>query len=412
MPVSADLVVVVGAGPYGLAAAAHLRSVGIDAHVFGTPMEFWDRHMPIGMRLRSSWDASHISDPNRDLTLDRYEEALGLRFSRPLPLANFVEYGRWFQGNAVPNVDDRRVDQIDAIDDGYRVRLADGTEISTSTVIVAAGIASFANRPATFAEIPHQLAPHSSLVRDVDGFAHRRVAVVGSGQSAVETAALLSETDADVEMLIRGPGIRWLTRSGWLHNNLQPIRGLLYHPTDVGPPVLNQFTARPDLFRRFPRGLQRRLAYRAIRPAATDWLRSRITRVRVNSRKSIVGARVRGDAVIVRLDDGTVRVFDRVVLATGYRIDVTRYGFLSRDLVASLRLVNGYPVLTEGFESSIPGLHFLGAPAADSYGPLMRFVSGTTYSATRLTRCVLGRSGRRLSQPVELPSHSHLASGT
>jgi hypothetical protein len=196
-----------------------------------------------------------------------------------------------------------------------------------------------------------------------------------------------------------------------LHNNLPPIRGLLYHPTDVGPPILNQLIARPDLFRRFPLGLQRRLAYPAIRPAATDWLRARV-RVRVNPRKSIVGARVKGDSVILRLDDGTIRAFDRVVLATGYRIDVSRYAFLSRDLVASLHLVNGYPVLTEGFESSVPGLHFLGAPAAESYGPLMRFVSGTTYAATHLTRYVLSQSGHRSIEPTELSSRGHLASKT
>jgi hypothetical protein len=213
-------------------------------------------------------------------------------------------------------------------------------------------------------------------------------------------------------MLIRGPGIRWLTRSGWLHNHLDAFRGLLYHPTDVGPPILNQLTARPDLFRRFPIGVQRRLAYRAIRPAATDWLRARVARVRVNPRKSIVGARVKGDSVIIRLDDGTIRVFDRVVLATGYRIDLSRYAFLSRDLVASLHLVNGYPVLTEGFESSIPGLHFLGAPAAESYGPLMRFVSGTTYTASRLARYVVSQWGNRSIEPIELSSRGHLASGT
>src|SRR5204862_2101609 len=58
-------VVVVGAGPYGLSAAAHLRAGGLQTLVFGEPMSFWRRHMPGGMLLRSSPTASSIADPDR-----------------------------------------------------------------------------------------------------------------------------------------------------------------------------------------------------------------------------------------------------------------------------------------------------------------------------------------------------------
>jgi hypothetical protein len=42
-------------------------------------------------------------------------------------------------------------------------------------------------------------------------------------------------------------------------------------------------------------------------------------------------------------------------------------------------------------ESSVAGLHFTGALAAESFGPVMRFVVGTAYTAPALTQGVLGR---------------------
>ena len=93
--------------------------------------------------------------------------------------------------------------------------------------------------------------------------------VVGGGQSALESAALLSEAGATVEVITRAPRIRWLQRSAWLHRYLGAV---LYPPTDVGPPGLNWIVALPDLFRRFPAATQERIAYRSIRPAGAAWL--------------------------------------------------------------------------------------------------------------------------------------------
>ncbi len=411
MTASAEPTIVVGAGPYGLAASAHLRAAGIETHHFGTPMEFWDCQMPVGMCLRSSWDASHISDPGQYLTLDRFEGVRGVRFSRPLPLHDFIDYGRWFQRQVAPNLDNRRVEQIEWAKDGFRVRLRDGDEIAAARVVIAAGISPFAYRPRGFAHLSTDVAPHSSAIRNVDEFANRRVLVVGGGQSALETAALLGEAGADVEIIVRRPAIRWLNRSGWVHNHLGPTRPLLYPPTDVGPPGLNQLVARPDLFRRIPRQWQQILAYRAIRPAVSDWLRPRLKGIQITTGRSVTAAEKTGNGAILQLNDGTTRHADTVVLATGYQVNVSRYAFLARQLVDSLQLRNGYPVLAEGFESSVSGLHFLGAPAADSYGPLMRFVSGTSFAARRLTRYVIGRSGTRQLESASAQSLGQLATG-
>lgn len=127
---TAYTVAIVGAGPYGLAAAAHLKSAGVSIRVFGESMEFWQRQMPIGMCLRSTWDASHISDPHGALTLDQYQKEHGVHLSKPLPLADFVRYGQWFQRQVVPDLDCRRVARIESNPYGFRVGLADGELIS------------------------------------------------------------------------------------------------------------------------------------------------------------------------------------------------------------------------------------------------------------------------------------------
>ena len=140
--------------------------------------------------------------------------------------------------------------------------------------------------------------------------------------------------------------------------------------------------------------LQRRIASRCIRPAGSSWLRPRLAGVVLTLGRTVVSATGMGDCVRLALDDGTQRWVDHVLLATGYRVDVTRYGFLAPDLVQKVRCVEGYPDLGAGFESSVPGLHFLGAPAARSFGPLMRFVSGTWYAAPTLTRSIATRRSR------------------
>ena len=100
-------ITVVGAGPYGLSVAARLRNAGVPAPVVGQPMAFWREAMPRGMLLRSEWPGSHIADPRRALTLDRYETARGATLSRRLPIADFVDYGLWYQRQAVPDRDPR-----------------------------------------------------------------------------------------------------------------------------------------------------------------------------------------------------------------------------------------------------------------------------------------------------------------
>jgi hypothetical protein len=382
-------VAVIGAGPYGLASAAHLRAAGVETAVFGESMAFWQRQMPAGMLLRSSWEASHIADPRKELRLEAFKAATQDEFSEPVPLDRFIAYGQWFQQRAVPDLDPRKVREVSRSGSGFRLRLEDGEVVEAIRVVVAGGISPFATRPEVFDDVPPAMASHSADHNDLSCFAGKSVAVIGGGQSAIESAALLREAGAEVEVIIRAGELRWLRRGAWLRRQPGPMRRLFYPPTDVGPPVLNQLVARPSLFRRFPRSIQDRVAYRCIRPAASGWLFNRTEAMKITTGRSVQGAKANGKGLSISLDDGTSRLIDHAFLATGFRVDISQYEFLAPELTRAVKQINGYPLLPEGFESSVPGLHFVGAPAAFSYGPLMRFVSGTTFTAKVLTNGVI-----------------------
>ena len=385
-------VAVIGAGPYGLAAAAHLRAMRVETCIFGRAMEFWQNQMPTGMLLRSSWEASHIADPHRRLTLDGYQTSGNVRLSKPIPLGGFVDYGRWFQQQVAPDLDDRRVTRIEQTPKGFCVSLDDGDCVHAARVVVATGIAPFAQRPLQFHNLPRELVSHTSEHRDLCRLGGRRIVIVGGGQSALESAALLAEAGAEVEVIVRRPGVHWLDqRVAWLKSEANPLRRLFYPPTDVGPPGLNWIVATPGLFKRLPFPLQEKIAYRSIRPAGAGWLLPRVGGVHITTGCAVTSASSGGERIKLKLNDGSERCADHVLLATGYRVDVSRYDFLAPELLKAVRRVDGYPLLDLGFESSLPGLHFLGAPAARSFGPVCRFVSGTPYTARALARRIAGK---------------------
>jgi thioredoxin reductase len=389
-------VAIVGSGPYGLAAAAHLRAAGIETRVFGEAMEFWSKQMPEGMMVRSIWEASHISDPRGALTLDAYVREKRLRLPRPVPLSDFIQYGRWFQQQVVPDLDPRRVVRIDLAPAGFRLLLDDRQTLHAQRVVVATGIAKFLRRPPLFDGLPAELVSHSSAQPKLTRFRGKSVAVIGGGQSALESAALLYEAGAAVEVIARQPEIHWLDqRATWLKSEANPFRRVLYPPSDVGPPILNWIVATPALFRQLPREAQEWVAHRSIRPAGSGWLVPRLRSVPISTGRHVTAASAAGsDAVDLKLDDGSERRVNHVLLATGYRVDVSRHAFLGPDVLGKLRMVDGYPELRAGLESSVRGLHFLGAPAARSFGPLNRFVTGTAYAAPRLARAVSDRRSR------------------
>jgi hypothetical protein len=385
-------ITVIGAGPYGISAAAFLRAAGIETRVLGEPMAFWKNQMPAGMCLRSNWKASHIADPGKKATLDSYCEATRKQVPAPIPLDQFVQYGIWYQSKLVPDVDRRSVTNVDTCDRGFKVTLADGEVYISRRVVLATGIANFAFRPQEFDGVPAAFATHCSEHSDLSRFRGQRVVVVGGGQSALESAALLHELGAAVEVIARQTALNWVGLHRRLHH-LGPVSWLLYSDRDVGPAGLSRLVSMPRFFKRLPREFQDRAAYRSIRPAGSGWLQPRLQAVRVTLGCKILSVTPTDSQLQINLSDGTNRLVDHALLATGYRVNVSKCEFLPPHLQVRLATINGYPILTRGLESSIPGLHFLGKPASWSFGPLLCFVSGTEFAAKELLRSIPHTNG-------------------
>src|SRR5262249_18844231 len=149
-----------------------------------------------------------------------------------------------------------------------------------------------------------------------------------------------------------------------------------------------------------PRRTQDWMATRAIRAAGSSWLRPRTQGVTIHTSCHAVSANSDGDKVRVQLNDGAKLEADHVLLGTGSKPSVTQIVFLSNQIKDNVCSARGYPVLTGGFESSVPGLYFVGATAAYSFGPLCRFVAGTRFAAVALTRSIKKKPARRLLATV------------
>ncbi|HZU19388.1 MAG TPA: FAD-dependent oxidoreductase [Candidatus Dormibacteraeota bacterium] len=380
--------VVVGAGPYGLSVAAHLRAHRLPVLLFGRPMELW-RRMPAGMCLKSSWSASSLSDPARAYSLDRYLAATGQARPDPIPLGLFCDYARWFQERAVPPVDETRVTCLRRTSGGFRLELADDRTVEAGRVVIAVGISRFVRLPGFARGLPPELASHTSECCDPGRYREREVAVVGAGQSALEWAALLHEAGARVQLITRRP-VAWVDRRLYRLHPL--VRDLLYAPSDVGPAGVSRVVDRQLLLRRLPARLRRSLTVRSVRPAGAAWLRPRVEGViDVTQGVEVRSAEPVGRRLRLVLDDGDVREVDHLVLGTGFGPDLDRLEFLAPDLRTRIASEGPLPRLNRWFESSVPGLHFVGALAERDFGPLCRFVAGADTAARQVAQRALGR---------------------
>lgn len=392
-------VVVVGAGPYGLSAAAHLQHAGVEPYVVGQSMAFWKQNMPGGMLLRSKSEASNIDAPQKHLSIAGYEKAIGRKIADPLPIEDFIAYGEWFQKQAAPRLDTRQVQNVSHDGSIFELTFADGEKVQTKSVVLALGIGLFFHRPEQFAGIPRELAPHSSDLNDFSQFRGKRVAVIGKGQSALEYAALLHENHAEVEILTRAPALIFRPFAWRKHIFRKltsgPLLGLSYRiipPTDLGDVWTARKMANPDLFRRQSREDQQALLNACARPIGAYWLERRLEGVRLRTNVSVRGAAIAKTGLNLELSDGTTDHVDFAVLATGYKIDVSKYRILDDSLKQYVQQTpDGYPVLNTGLQTTVDGLYMAGVIAEKTLGPTLRFVTGTSNAGPRLAAAIAGK---------------------
>jgi len=309
---------------------------------------------------------------------------MGLKREEPIPLPRFIEYGKWFQQNAVPDVDPTFVQHLSHDGKQFQLVLADGRTTQAESVTVATGVATFYYTPDFAQDLPIELASHTQLHTDFSRFRDQEVVVIGSGQSGLETAALLHEAGARVELIARSTVI-WINRK--LYDYTGPVRHVFYPPSDVGPPGLNWLVAFPLAFSRFPEDARQNLDKRAVRPAGAQWLRRRVEgQVKITERTEIVKATPHNTRLHLELSNGTTREIDHLFMGTGYRSTIHKLDFLDPALREKIQERNGYPVLNKWFESSVPQLYFAGALANHTFGPICRFVAGSKIPAQQISQ--------------------------
>lgn len=395
---------IIGAGPYGLAIAAHLRHYGVDFRIFGSPMRRWLSQMPKTMLLKSEGCASNVPDPGGRYSLPQFCREKGLPFAdygAPLSREVFAKYGLFFQQTLVPQVEDILVSNVSKTNGGFEVRLNSGETLRSTQVVVATGLDQMEHVPEQLRGLPSELSTHSAVHYDLSRFKGKEVIVIGGGQSGLETAAILREEGASVTLVVRAPEIAWNKIPITVHRSL--YQRLRRPRTQLGEGLqLWVYDSAPQLFHSLPRQLRLSRVKASLGPAGAWWLRERV----IGQMSILVGHQLRAAVaengrVALQLTDQNgqpkVLIGDHVIAGTGYKYNFQNLPFLDQSLKSQIRHEEQMPKLSSNFESSVPGLYFTGLASANSFGPVMRFIAGTGFAA----RCVSSHiaNGQRRAAP-------------
>jgi cation diffusion facilitator CzcD-associated flavoprotein CzcO len=386
IPTATD-VAIIGAGPYGLSIAAHLRQRGVEHRIFGSPMQAWAAMSP-GMFLKSFAFATNIYTPQPHYSLPEYCRAHGLEDWEPVEIATFARFGIWVQQQIVPEVEATDVTRLTRVSDRFELALATGERLTARRVVVAAGLSYFERIPKTYAHLPRELASHTAEHGDFSPFAGKQVTVVGGGQSALQAAALLHEHGAQVQMLVR--------RNIWFSTQMARRRPLKEHikaPLTVLGPGRDNWVLQhvPMAMHYLPAEKRVSFTRKHLGPAGAWWLRDRVVgKFPVHEWTIVRDASAHRGRVCLRVHEEDVGdhelVTDHVIAGTGYEVDVDKIAFLCPELAHSIRRIERAPDLSSFFESSVRGLYFAGPASAMSFGPLFRFVAGADYAAPLIAR--------------------------
>lgn len=402
---------VIGAGPFGLALSAYARYHNIEHVVVGRPMDYWKSQMPQGLHLRSGIDW-HL-DPFNEVTIERYLESTHRKPADVEPLSRnfYLDYCEWFQSRKEIRVLPKLVHTLNYAGptSSFEAVLDDGERIAARTVVVALGFRYFAHMPAVYSSfVPAERFIHTCDLVDFTPLRGKRVLIIGGRQSAFEWAALIREHGAAGVCLSYRHRTPAFQRSDWSWVN----------------PLVEAMASDPGRFRRLVPEEKERLNRRFWsegRLKLEPWLAPRIAcaTIRLFPQSHVSGCReLPSGELEVTLNDGTVFPTDQVVLATGYKVDVKRIPLLATsNLLTLLHTENGFPVLDEQFQSTVPGLFFTSMCATRDFGPFFAFTAGVRTSAIVIgtaVRTTLRRTrqamvvGHQTTQDVSRPTTNHL----
>ncbi|GGR18107.1 hypothetical protein GCM10008957_33600 [Deinococcus ruber] len=387
---------IIGAGPFGLALAAYSQHLGIPHRVVGRPMEFWHTNMPEGMYLRSACDW-HL-DPTGHATIERFLSERGQTSAEvePLSRAFYLAYTEWFQQQKKIDPVPEYVQQLDSLKpDGhlFRATLEDGQSITARNVALAVGFKYFKYEPQDLLErLPAGRFSHTCDLVDFNSLAGKRVLILGGRQSAFEWAALLHEAGASAVHVSHRHDSPAFAAADW---------------SWVGP-LVEAMVDDPAWFRRLSPQEQQEVSHRLWsegRLKVEPWLESRVRHDSVHlwPRTELASCEELKDGTLrVTLHSGESVEIDHIVLATGYRVRLEQVPFLAAgNLLSQLPTHDGFPALDEHFQTSVPGLYITSLAAGQAFGPFFGFTISVRTSARLIGQAV--SDALRLSPQ---PSHS------
>lgn len=370
-PLETDLLII-GAGPFGLALAAQATHDRIEHVIVGKAMEFWRANMPNGMFLRSACDW-HL-DPLGVHTIDAYLQSQGKTAPdvEPLSLAFYLSYVDWFQEQKNIQPIAAYVQRLDCTNEHFVATTRNGNIIQARRVVLAPGFRHFANIPAELQpKLPAGSFRHTVEFVDFSEAANKRYLIIGGRQSAFEWAALLLEAGAAAVHLSHRHASPAFAAADWSWVN----------------PLVDAIVENPNWFRRLSQTEKDQIAHRLWaegRLKIEPWLESRLSDKRVKLWPQTELERVENENgnFEVRLTNGENFAVDHIVLATGYKVDITRLPYLAAgNLLDQLETRNGFPVLDDHFETSVPGLFITSMPAGQDFGPFFGFTISVRTSA-------------------------------
>ena len=380
-------VAIVGAGPYGLALSSHLAKRGIDHRVVGVPMLAWKQMSP-GMFLKSfAWATTVPTAPSK-ITLPDYCRKHQIDPGEPVSMASFADYGSVVQQTYVRDILSTDVTSLRGTKPRFELILGDGESLLARRVVLATGLSHFEHVPEVLSALTCDKVTHTAHISDFQRFRGMRVAIVGRGQSALQAATLLSECGADPVLLARS-GIEWHDRMADRRSFREVLRR---PPSGMGPGRRNWVLENvPMLMHYLPESRRVRFTREHLGPCGAWWLRDRFEgRVETLTGVSVADAGTCHGKISLRLHneraDPSTLLVDHVITGTGYDVDVDRVRFIDCAVRSKITRVERAPRLSRHFESSVPGLYFIGPSSAPSFGPLFRFVLGASYAVDTVAR--------------------------
>jgi FAD-dependent urate hydroxylase len=380
-------VAIIGSGPYGLGLAAHLRARGVNYRIFGDSMRFW-RDMPVGVNLKSLAFATNIAVPESGHTFPQWCLQHGLEDFEPCTMQSFATYGCEMQKRFVPNLEEVFVTNVVPRDKGFEVTLASGERFIARRVVSSTGLSGLAHVPAELQKLGPDRVKHTFDLSDYSQFRDKKVAVIGAGASAIEAGALVQEAGGSSDVFMRGAELVIHGRAP----RIRPLWDRMKNPTTVLGASRSGWVLQhlPLLVHRMPLERRTRFVKSHLGPASPWWIKERVLgKVPVHARHELIEAdsSANGATLKFRSPEGTISVnADFVIAGTGYDVNVARLSYLDPEIKRQLKCIEGAPSLNSHFESSVPGLHFLGHLSFMCFGPLFRFVSGAEVAAPRLAR--------------------------